>query len=79
MSSRRENKQQNIELENIVGFIKVIQNIFYGMLGISVIGMLLSFKNMESRVLYTIIICISLIVVFLGKIPIEYIKKKNTD
>ncbi|GAA0752786.1 hypothetical protein [Clostridium sartagoforme] len=72
-------KQSNIELSSIITFIKLIQAIFAGMLGISLIGILLSLDNEEAKVLYTICITISLFVVIFGRIPIRYLSNKSSN
>lgn len=72
-------KQNNIELNSIVNFIKLIQAIFSGMLGISLLGLFLSLGNEESKVLYSMCVIISLIVVIFGRIPIKYISNKSSN
>lgn len=75
----KDRKESNIELSSIIIFIKFIQAIFAGMLGISLIGLLLSLQNESAKVLYTICIIISLIVVIFGRIPIKYISNKSSN
>lgn len=75
----KDRKESNIELSSIIIFIKLIQAIFTGMLGISLIGLLLSLQNESAKVLYTICIIISLIVVIFGRIPIKYISNKSSN
>ncbi|WP_278600759.1 hypothetical protein [Clostridium tertium] len=72
-------KQSNIELSSIITFIKLIQSIFCGMFGISIIGLILTLNNPSAKVLYTMVIVISLIVIILGRFPIKYLTRKSTD
>lgn len=71
-------KQSNIELTSIITFIKLIQAIFCGMLGISIIGLIFTLNNPSAKVLYTMVIAISLFVIIIGKLPIRYLINKST-
>ena len=77
--NRKVRKQSNIELSSIITFIKLIQSIFCGMFGISIIGLILTLNNPSAKVLYTMVIVISLIVIILGRFPIKYLTRKSTD
>ncbi|WP_291648259.1 hypothetical protein [Clostridium sp.] len=72
-------KQSNIELTSIITFIKLIQAIFCGMLGISIIGLIFTLNNPSAKVLYTMVIVISLVVIILGRFPIKYLTQKSTN
>lgn len=70
-------KQGNIELISIIKFIKFIQALAWGMLGISILGIILVGKNKEAQVLYTMVIITNLLVVIGGQIPIRILENKN--
>lgn len=70
-------KQGNIELISIIKFIKFIQALAWGMLGISTLGIILVGKNKEAQVLYTMVIITNLLVVIGGQIPIRILENKN--
>lgn len=72
-------KQSNIELSSIINFIKLMRAIFCGMLGISIIGLIFTLNNPSAKVLYTMVIAISLFVIILGRFPIKYLTKKSTN
>ena len=72
-------KRSNIDLTSILTFIKLIQAIGCGMLGISVLGLLLVGKNPSAQVLYIMVIVVNLIIVFGGLLPIRYLTNKVSD
>jgi hypothetical protein len=47
------------------------------MLGISVIGLLLTRDNEAAKVVYCMVIVVNLIIILGGIIPIRYLAKKN--
>ncbi|MGG7143153.1 hypothetical protein ACQPVP_06765 [Clostridium nigeriense] len=83
MSSCRENrsrsikKKSNIDLNSILTFIKFIQSISFGMLGISVLGFILVGKDPAAQVLYVMVIVVNLFIIFGGMIPIRYLNNRN--
>ncbi|WP_160677391.1 hypothetical protein [Clostridium sp. C8-1-8] len=70
-------KQDKIELSAILKFIRFIQAVSCGMLGISVIGLLLTRDNEAAKVVYCMVIVVNLIIILGGIIPIRYLAKKN--
>lgn len=84
MSSRGKNrtrkikKQDSIELHSILSFIKFIQSISSGMLGISILGLILVGNNKAAQVVYVMVIVVNLAVIFGGMIPIKYLSSKNS-
>jgi hypothetical protein len=70
-------KQDKIELPAILKFIRFIQAVSCGMLGISVIGLLLTRDNEAAKVVYCMVIVVNLIIILGGIIPIRYLAKKN--
>ncbi|EOR20339.1 hypothetical protein A500_17405 [Clostridium sartagoforme AAU1] len=83
MSSCRENrtrkikKQSNIELKSIITFVKFIQSISFGMLGISILGLILVGKDPAAQVLYVMVIIVNLVLIFGGMVPIRYLNNKS--
>lgn len=84
MSSCRKNrgrkikKQDSIELHSILSFIKFIQAISSGMLGISILGLILVGDNKSAQVVYIMVIVVNMLVIFGGMIPIKYLTNKNS-
>lgn len=84
MSSRGKNrtrkikKQDSIEIHSILSFIKFIQSISSGMLGISILGLILVGNNKAAQVVYVMVIVVNLAVIFGGMIPIKYLSSKNS-
>lgn len=84
MSSRGKNrtrkikKQDSIEIHSILSFIKFIQSISSGMLGISILGLILVGNNKSAQVVYVMVIVVNLAVIFGGMIPIKYLSSKNS-
>lgn len=84
MSSRGKNrtrkikKQDSIELHSVLSFIKFIQSISSGMLGISILGLILVGNNKAAQVVYVMVIVVNLAVIFGGMIPIKYLSSKNS-
>jgi len=84
MSSRGKNrtrkikKQDSIELHSILSFIKFIQSMSSGMLGISILGLILVGNNKAAQVVYVMVIVVNLAVIFGGMIPIKYLSSKNS-
>lgn len=70
-------KQSNIELGAIIKFIKFIQALAGGMLGIAILGFLLVEKTVEMKVVYTMVIVTNLILVIGGIIPIKLLEKRD--
>jgi len=84
MSSRGKNrtrkikKQDSIEIHSILSFIKFIQSMSSGMLGISILGLILVGNNKAAQVVYVMVIVVNLAVIFGGMIPIKYLSSKNS-
>ncbi|MBM6859229.1 hypothetical protein H9X78_01775 [Clostridium saudiense] len=78
-NDRKRKAKSNIDLTSILTFIKLIQAIGCGMLGISVLGLLLVGKNPSAQVLYIMVIVVNLIIVFGGLLPIKYLTNKASD
>ena len=78
-NDRKRKAKSNIDLTSILTFIKLIQAIGCGMLGISVLGLLLVGKNPSAQVLYIMVIVVNLIIVFGGLLPIRYLTNKVSD
>lgn len=76
---KAKSKRSNIDLTSILTFIKLIQAIGCGMLGISVLGLLLVGKNPSAQVLYIMVIIVNLIIVFGGLAPIRFLVNKVSD
>jgi len=74
---KKTKKQDSIELDSILKFIKLIQGISSGMLVMSIIGLILVGKNTAAQVVYTMVIVVDLIIIFGGMIPINYLFNKN--
>lgn len=72
-------KRSNIDLTAILTFIKLIQAIGCGMLGISILGLILVGKNPSAQVLYVMVIVVNLIIVFGGLVPIRFLANKVSD
>lgn len=72
-------KRSDIDLTSILTFIKLIQAIGCGMLGISVLGLILVGKNSSAQVLYIMVIVVNLIIVFGGLFPIRYLTNKVSN
>ncbi|QAA34446.1 hypothetical protein [Clostridium manihotivorum] len=70
-------KQDKIELSAILKFIRFIQAVSCGMLGISLIGFFLTRDNEAAKVVYCMVIVVNLIIILGGMIPIRYLTKKN--
>lgn len=70
-------KENNIELSVIVKFVKFIQAVACGLLGISVIGLLLVRGNTSAQVVYTMVIVVNLIVILGGKIPVKFLTNRS--
>lgn len=74
---RKIKKQNSIDLKAILSFVKFIQSISFGMLGVSILGLILVGKNPGSQVLYVMVIFVNLIIIFGGMIPIRYLNNKS--
>jgi len=70
-------RQSNIELKSIVKFINFIQAVACGLLGISVIGLLLVRENTSAQVVYTMVIIVNLMVILGGKIPVKFLTNRS--
>lgn len=77
--TKKVRKSDNIELDSILKFIKFIQCVSCGMLGISIIGMLLVKENVGAKVVYTMVIIVNLIIIIGGMIPVKYLTEKNNN
>ena len=83
MPSRGENrarkikKKSDIDLKSILTFVNFIQSLAFGMLGISILGLILVGKNQTAQVLYVMVIVVNLVIIFGGMIPIRYLNKKS--
>lgn len=77
--TKKVRKSDNIELDSILKFIKFIQCVSCGMLGISIIGMLLVKENICAKVVYTMVIIVNLIIIIGGMIPVKYLTEKNNN
>lgn len=75
---RRKIKNKNsIELKAILNFVKFIQSVSFGMLGISILGLILVGKDPAAQVLYIMVIIVNLVIIFGGMIPIRYLNNKS--
>ena len=72
-------KQGDIDLCSINKFIKFIQSLAYGMLGIDIVGLILVGSNKEAKVLYTMVIVVNIVMIFGGIIPIRILEKKSKN
>lgn len=70
-------KQGDIDLCSIIKFIKFIQSLAYGMLGIAIVGLILVGSNKEAQVLYTMVIVTNILVVIGGQLPIKALENKS--
>lgn len=77
--TKKVTKSDNIELDSILKFIKFIQCVSCGMLGISIIGMLLVKENAGAKVVYTMVIIVNLMIIIGGMIPVKYLTEKNEN
>jgi len=77
--TKKVRKSDNIELDSILKFIKFIQSVSCGMLGISIIGMLLVKENVGAKVVYTMVIIVNLMIIIGGMIPVKYLTEKNKN
>jgi len=77
--TKKVRKSDNIELDSILKFIKFIQCVSCGMLGISIIGMLLVKENVGAKVVYTMVIIVNLMIIIGGMIPVKYLTEKNKN
>ena len=83
MSSCGENRKRkiknknSIELTAILNFVKFIQSVSFGMLGISILGLILVGKDPAAQVLYIMVIIVNLVIIFGGMIPIRYLNNKS--
>lgn len=77
--TKKVRKSDSIELDSILKFIKFIQCVSCGMLGISIIGMLLVKENAGAEVVYTMVIIVNLIIIVGGMIPVKYLTGKNNN
>lgn len=75
---KEKRKHDRIELQEVLKFIKFIQIIASCMLGISLLGMFFARKDEGALAIYLMVIIVNVIIVFLGKIPIKYLMKKDT-
>jgi hypothetical protein len=71
--------QDRIELSEVLKFVKFLQCIACGMLGIAVLGMLFTSDNVGAKVVYTMVIAVNLMIILLGKVPVKYLMKKTTS
>jgi hypothetical protein len=77
--TKKVRKSDNIELDSIIKFIKFIQGVSCGMLGISIIGMLLVKEDIGAKVVYTMVIIVNVIIIIGGMIPVKYLTEKNNN
>lgn len=77
--AKKVRKQDHIELNSILNFIKFIQCISCGMLGIAIIGLLIIRENISAQVVYIMTIVVNLIIIFGGRISIKYLSSKKLD
>lgn len=75
----KKKRQSNIELDAILKFVKFIQLLSGGMLGISILGLILVGNNIQARVLYTMVIVVNIVVILGGIIPIRILEKKSKN
>lgn len=75
----KKKRQSNIELHVILKFIKFIQVLSGGMLGISILGFILVGNDIQARVLYTMVIVVNIVMIFGGIIPIRILEKKSKN
>ncbi|MBD7911290.1 MULTISPECIES: hypothetical protein [Clostridium] len=73
---KKSRSEDRIELSAVVKFVKFLQCIACGMLGIAVLGMIFVSDNVGAKVVYTMVIVVNLMVIILGKVPIKYLMKK---
>jgi hypothetical protein len=69
--------KDRIELTAVIKFVKFIQCVACGMLGISVLGLLAVGDNVSAKVIYTMVIIFNLLIILLGKIPVKYLMNKS--
>ncbi len=74
---KKSKSQDRIELSAVLKFIRFIQLLACSLLVISLIGIIIARKNEGAVVIYLMVIVVNLIIIFLGKIPIKYLMKKD--
>lgn len=74
--TKKSGSKDRIELIAVLKFVKLLQCIACGMLGIAVLGLLAVGDNISAKVIYTMVIVVNLIIVFLGKVPVKYLLKR---
>lgn len=72
-------KQNQIDLDSIIQFIRFIQAIACGILGISIIGMLLTQENKGAKVVYVMVIIVNLVIILSSTIGGKYLDTKNQN
>ncbi|MDS0524805.1 hypothetical protein NNC19_03870 [Clostridium sp. SHJSY1] len=74
---KKSSSKDRIELTAVLNFVKFLQCIACGILGISLLGLLAVGDNISARVIYTMVIVVNLMIILLGKIPVKYLMKKS--
>lgn len=75
---KKRKSQDRIELREVLKFIKFIQLLACSLLLISLIGIFIVRKNEGAVVIYLMVIIVNLAIIFLGRIPVKFIMKKNS-